>query len=96
MEDLETKINDELVTLKNQLASIQVNSVKFTDLDQFRRETEERRNRLLLEQEDLVEKKNEIQSQVNNLQRKCDSLQVRTFFQFHIFQLINSYFFRWN
>ncbi len=76
MEDLENKINDELATLKEQLASIQINSVKFTDLDAFRRETEERRNRLLLEQEDLVEKKSEIQSQVNNLQRKCDSLQV--------------------
>lgn len=76
MEDLENKIQEELTSLKDQLAKIQADSHKFTDLEELRRETGERRNRLILEQEDLAEKKNEIQAQVNRLQTQYDSLQV--------------------
>lgn len=76
MEDLENKIQEELTSLKDQLAKIQADSHKFTDLEELRRVTGERRNRLILEQEDLAEKKNEIQAQVNRLQMQCDSLQV--------------------
>jgi hypothetical protein len=45
-------------------------------VDDLRHETEERRNRLLLEQDDLADKKSEIQARVNQLQAKCDNLQV--------------------
>lgn len=76
MEDLESKIHDELATLKTQLETIQISSSKFSDLEDLRRKTEERRNRLLLEQEDLVEKKHEIQAQIHTLQNQCDLLQV--------------------
>lgn len=76
MEDLENKIQGELKTLKDQLETIQTNSVKFTGVDDFRHETEERRNRLLLEQDDLADKKSEIQARVNQLQVQCDNLQV--------------------
>ena len=76
MEDLESKIHDELSTLKTQLETIQISSSKFSDLEDLRRKTEERRNRLLLEQEDLVEKKHEIQAQIHTLQNQCDLLQV--------------------
>jgi hypothetical protein len=76
MEDLENKIQGELKTLKDQLETIQTNSVKFTGVDDLRHETEERRNRLLLEQDDLADKKSEIQARVNQLQVQCDNLQV--------------------
>lgn len=76
MEDLESKVQNELKTLKEQLASIEMNSIKFTGVDDFRRETEERRNRLMLEQEDLADKKSEIQARVSRLQSQCDHLQV--------------------
>ncbi|XP_046656187.1 intraflagellar transport protein 74 homolog [Daphnia pulicaria] len=76
MEDLENKIQGELKTLKDQLETIQTNSIKFTGVDDLRHETEERRNRLLLEQDDLADKKSEIQARVNQLQVQCDNLQV--------------------
>lgn len=76
MEDLESKVQNELKTLKEQLATIEMNSVKFTGVDDLRFEAEERRNRLLLEQEDLADKKNEIQARVSRLQTQCENLQV--------------------
>lgn len=79
MEDLENKIQEELTLLKNQLAKIETDSTKFTDLDQLRIEMGERRNHLILEQQDLCEKKNEMQAQVNRLQVQCDTLQVSRF-----------------
>lgn len=76
MEDLESKVQNELKTLKEQLATIEMNSVKFTGVDDLRFEAEERRNRLLLEQEDLADKKNEIQARVSRLQAQCENLQA--------------------
>ena len=76
MEDLESKIGDELATLKSQLAAIDSDAEKFADVDALRRETEAKRNRLMADHDDLTEKRNEIQAQVNRLQKTHDSIQV--------------------
>jgi len=76
MEDLEGKINDEMNTIKEQLAVIQISAVKFTGLDDLRRETEEKRNQLMLELEDLAERKNLLQDRSRRLQAEFDKLQV--------------------
>ena len=76
MEDLEGKINDEMNTIKEQLAVIQISAVKFTGLDDLRLETEEKRNQLMLELEDLAERKNLLQDRSRRLQAEVDKLQV--------------------
>lgn len=76
MEDLESKINEELTSLKDKLTKIQTDSAKFTNVDELRYETEEKRNKLILEQQDLAEKKSDIQALVHNLQVEYDHLQV--------------------
>ena len=75
MEDLEGKINEEMNTLKDQLATIQISAVKFTNLDYLRHETEDKRNQLILEQEDLAERKNLLQDRSRRLQAEFDKLQ---------------------
>jgi intraflagellar transport protein 74 len=76
MEDLEGKINDEMNAIKEQLATIQISAVKFTGLEDLRRETEEKRNQLMLELEDLAERKNFLQDRSRRLQAEFDKLQV--------------------
>ena len=75
MEDLDGKINEEMNTLKDQLATIQISAVKFTNLDYLRHETEDKRNQLILEQEDLAERKNLLQDRSRRLQAEFDKLQ---------------------
>lgn len=79
MEDLESKINEELTTLKEQLSNIDANVVKFSSVEELKKETEEKRNMLIMEQADLAEKKNELLIQVTRLQEECDQLQVAWF-----------------
>ncbi len=50
--------------------------MKFSNVEELRQETQEKRNRLILEQEDLADRKKEIQGQVANLQTEFDQLQV--------------------
>jgi len=65
-----------LATLKEKVETIQNNAVKFSNVEELRQETQEKRNRLILEQEDLADRKKEIQGQVANLQTEFDQLQV--------------------
>lgn len=65
-----------MATLKEKVETIQNNAVKFSNVEELRQETQEKRNRLILEQEDLADRKKEIQGQVANLQSEFDQLQV--------------------
>lgn len=65
-----------MATLKEKVETIQNNAVKFSNVEELRQETQEKRNRLILEQEDLADRKKEIQGQVANLQTEFDQLQV--------------------
>lgn len=76
IEDLETRIREELAGLKEKVATIQANTDKFTNVEELRRQTEERRNRLILEQEDLADRKRELEAEANSLQAEFDRLQV--------------------
>lgn len=92
MENLEVKIRDELATLKDQLASIQINSTRFANIDEFKQEAEIKRNQLIMQQQDLQEKKTELQTQVNELQEEYDQLQVDELFNTHLFRSFNILF----
>ena len=76
MENLEGKIRDELVTLKDHLATIQTSSAKFGDIDELKQQAEIQRNQLITRQQDFQEKKTKLQTQVNELQEEYDQLQV--------------------
>lgn len=76
MEDLESRINEELTTLKEQLSNIDANLSKFSNVEELKGETEEKRNKLIMEQADLADIKTELQMQVTKLQEECDQLEV--------------------
>lgn len=76
MEDLEGKIIEELSSLKDRLASIQIDGIKFGKVDDLRHQTEEKRNELILQQQALSERKSQLQEQADDLQRQCNILQV--------------------
>ena len=76
LENLQSKIEEELVSLKDNLATIHTYSAKFSNLDELKYETEIKRNQLMTDQQDLSEKKLQLQTQVNQLQFEYDELQV--------------------
>jgi len=65
-----------LVSLKDNLATIHTYSAKFSNLDELKYETEIKRNQLMTDQQDLSEKKLQLQTQVNQLQFEYDELQA--------------------
>lgn len=96
MEDLESKINEELSTLKEQLSNIDANVVKFTNVEDMKREAEEKRNRLIMEQGDLSERKAQLKIQVAKLQGECDQLEVGLDFYLSSDVMLKLVYFRQN
>ncbi len=76
LEELEKKISEELDDITEKLATLETDLVRFADIKQLRQEAESNRNNLVMEQQATSEAKDDLLSQVNDLESQNEALQV--------------------